>query len=653
MTNDARQRHTHLCRVIDEADQLYHSGLTPTMTDAEYDLLVKERAEIEQANTGLRSTPRVGTSSTGTKVKHLRPMLSLDNVFSVEELVNFFKLDRMRSVTPSDLVWEPKVDGLSLSLTYSGGKLIAAVTRGDGAEGDSVLANAMVIPSIPRTIKVKSDIEVRGEAYIKKEDFAELIEELEIEGTTLSNARNAAAGSLKLKDSAECARRRLSFIAYQAYGVTAASHVDVIDILLTLGFSTTTPQLLLDVNDRLVEELNHARKQLPYETDGVVIKVNDLKLRDEMGLGRRSPRWAVAYKFPPEQKITTLQSVNLQVGRTGVITPVANLLPVDLGGAIVRRASLCNFDEIARLNVAVNDHVIVVRAGEIIPKIVGVASRVLDRVEIKVPTRCPCCGEKVERTDKVAIRCTNYSCPDQIYERLAHAVSKSSLDWDGCGEAQLRALIDHGCTELADLLNIRDVSFMGIAAQAKFIVERECVKSAPLWRKLHALGAESIGKSLCQDLARRYGSLVAIVEDEDGVEAMVGPSRADKLFKEIMRQESHITSLEEAGFLFRESTPATPPGRAAGKVFVITGSLTTGTRDQVAARIEEAGGITKGSVSKSVDYLVIGDEPGGTKLKAAERLGTKTIDEDELYTILGIDRSKLESALSAVDLDDL
>jgi len=651
-------RHAALTKEIEQANYEYHATGGSTLTDDEYDSKMRELKVIEESHPELaKNSPakRVGVKTAGPKVKHQRKMLSLDNVFTPDEANDFLK-------TRADKVWEPKIDGLSLSLIYEQGRFVRATTRGDGVEGDDVTHNALVIPSIPKMVQSKNPLEVRGEVCIMKADFAKLVEEMTAEGDEpFANARNAASGSLKLKDSTECAKRKLTFVAYQLFGGKGANHIEMIGELQHAGFQTPnrwTPPMVVftSVTQELADAIDQERKALPFETDGAVIKVNDFKVRSEMGEGSKSPRWAVAYKFAPEEGISVLEAVELPIGRTGVITPVANLRPVLLNGAIVRRASLCNWDEIARLDIAVGDEVVVVRAAEVIPKVIRVHKKNPNRKEIAMPAVCPCCGGPIVKDDEVvAIRCTNLDCNEQVFQRLSHAVNKTSLDWDGCGDAQIADLMATGkCRFLSDFLAIKDVSFMGSSAKNKFLAERERIKGVPLWRKLHSLGLEGIGKTFCQELSSKYGDLLKMLDDRSGVVTIVGPNRAEKMFAQFDLLADEIGRLDELGFKFVEIQTDKRQTKASGKQFVITGTMTTGSRDKVSERIEQAGGIVKSGVSAKTDYLVVGEDPGANKTAGAKKHGTKIITEDELYVVLELDPNNLPSdPLANVNIDEL
>jgi len=651
-------RYTALRKEIEQANFEYHAAAGSTLSDLEYDLKVRELKLMESQHPELAKdspTKKVGVKTAGPKVKHARKMLSLDNVFTPDEAINFFK-------KPYVWVWEPKVDGLSLSLVYANGILVRATTRGDGVEGDDVTHNALVIDSIPKLIRGAISIEVRGEVVIFKKDFEKLVADMAKEGDEpFANARNAASGSLKLKDSAECAKRKLTFVAYQSFGTAVSDHISMIGELQQFGFQTpnrySEPMAVFaSITQKMMDDIDSKRRNLPFETDGAVIKVNGFKERAELGEGNKSPKWAVAYKFAPEEGYATLESVELPIGRTGVITPVAILSPVMLNGATVRRASLCNFDEIERLDIAVGDQVVVVRAAEVIPKVIRVYKKSDKRLPISIPTNCPCCGfDVVKDPEIVAVRCTNLECTEQVFQRLSHAVNKSSLDWDGCGDSAISELMTQGkCRWLSDFFSLQDTGFMKPAFKTKFLAERERVKSAPLWRKLHALGLDGIGKTFCQEIANKYGDLIKALDDRPGLIAIVGPNRAEKMLIQLDWLADEIDRLDSLGFKFVEQKSDKKITEATGKTFVITGSLTTGSRDKVAERIEQCGGIVKSSVSKKINYLVVGIEPGGNKTADAKKHGTICIDEMELYRILGIDPNSLESdPLSKVNIDEL
>ena len=624
---------------LHELNRKYYVGIDTGVTDAEFDQMMRELKQLELLNPEdfdpNSPTARVGSDLANgfDKVKHDRPMLSLDNTFNVDELLSFF------GGTAQGLIVEWKVDGLSLSLIYRKGRLVRAVTRGDGTQGDDVTANARTIWSIPLVLREKIDVEVRGEVYLSRDDFERLNAEcLENGDDQFANPRNAAAGTLKQKDSTIVAKRRLSFVAYHLLGEDHTTQGALVDRLDQLEFKTLGRHLV-DAGEleAMISSKEQERGNLPFDVDGLVFKIDDVRRQDELGTGTKSPRWACAYKFTPEVKHTTLERIEVQVGRTGVLTPVAVLTPVVLAGATVTRASLCNWDEIRRLQVAEGDIVSVSRQGEVIPKVLGLTSKKSSFSAHPAPAVCPCCGTAaVRESNYVAFRCPNFNCKDQAVQRLHHAVSKPCLDWDGLGEAQVRLLVDNGITRLSQLMSLDPSTVFKSALSRKFLLERERVKSQPMWRKLHALGIDGIGATTCKTLAMRYPTIDLICSaPASELKALIGDVKARSLAEGLLQlaDQMEFDHLEEHGFVFEDEVKSGP---LSGKVLCITGSLMTGTRDQVSKRIEDAGGVVKGSVGKATDYLVIGESPGGNKTSAAAKYGTKVLTEEQLYALIGI-----------------
>lgn len=637
----AAQRIATLCATLHQANHDYYVLSAPSITDAEYDRLFHELKALERDNPDLcdpnSPTCRVGAGeiSSFTKVQHSVAMLSLDNTFNLNELCAFFNDTCYRM----HVEW--KVDGLSLALRYEKGRLVRAITRGDGRQGDDVTVNARTIRDIPLVLPSEFNGEIRGEVYMSKAVFEELNRIRENEGEELfANPRNAASGTMKQKDSSEVARRKLGFFAYQMFWADAGpgprTQTELVSMLTCQGFKTPMldcVELRGDIKT-CIDRAQISRTELPYDVDGLVFKVNDIATQHELGIGTRSPKWAVAYKFPAEKKTTVLRSITVQVGRTGTLTPVAELTPVKIAGTTVKRASLCNQDEINRLNINIGDTVIVEKAGEIIPKVVGIASKRVDGAW-KMPEFCPCCNTAVKRNEgQVAYYCPNHDCPEQVFERLEHAASKRSLDIDGCGEAQLRALIEHGVKTLSGLLTISNVDFLGDASKAKFLREREKAKQAPLWRKLHALGVEGVGSSSSKELASQFSSLVEMVENPAKLKTVIGQVASQNFIKHIEANVDEIEKLDALGFKFEQDAAALGP--LTGKTFVITGAMMSGTRDKVAALIESKGGSVKPSVSRKVNFLVRGEGAGQNKTAAAEKYGTQIISEDDLYKMMGL-----------------
>ncbi|MHC4332178.1 MAG: NAD-dependent DNA ligase LigA [Planctomycetota bacterium] len=672
---DAKRLADELKEEINKHNHAYYVLAKPTVSDAEFDVLFNELKELERRWPQIADenspTQKVGSQvlSSFPKAKHAQKMLSLDNAFESGDVTTFFSGHRL--ITG---IVEPKIDGLSLSLRYKDGKLVKAITRGDGATGDDVTANAKVIKSIPLVLEHPFTVEVRGEVCMFFSVFDSLNEQLKTAGEDqFANPRNAAAGSMKQKDSRVVAKRGLSFVAYgsavpakfldDAAGFAKRevehTHDNVLKWLTKEGFMTVYnyPSNIQDVlrshfcADMAEKEYvsmavawgEDMRKLAPFPTDGLVFKVNDLALHAELGEGTRFPKWAVAYKFPPERKPTKLLGVEVSVGRHGTITPVALLEPLQLSGTTVQRASICNQDEVERLGINVGDMVYVEKSAEIIPKIMGIATKNVEGFW-KMPSKCPSCGTALTREEgKVAYRCTYHGCPAQVTERLEHALGKSALDWDGMGTVQVKNLVEIGISNLSDLLAIPDDdinSALTTAAAKKFLHERERVKKAPLWRKIHALGIEGIGRSLSQDLCARWNSLDAMVEHIDEVKTVLGDVVWSAFKDGLLMLADEIDRLQSFGYLFEEESGSI--GRLSGKVFCITGTMKSGTREEVAAKIEAAGGMVKSSVSKKVNFLINGPGAGASKANKAKKHGTAIISEEQLYEMMGVPMTVVE-----------
>jgi DNA ligase (NAD+) len=672
---DLLNREQDLITEINHHSHHYYVEHRPTITDFEFDLLLNELKAIERdLGRALPHSPtqRVGADLSGAfkKVAHKRPMLSLENVFNAEDVASFF------GGRVTELAVEPKFDGLSLALHYENGDLVLALTRGDGTQGEDVTANARTIRSIP--LKVYSPLtggtltgEIRGEAFMRRSVFTALNQQREAAGEDLfANPRNAASGSLKLKSPAEVAKRNLDFVAYGLYGefATPATHRERINLLATLGFMTPKALPCLDgttvdletppsfnqmphrspagpgqVDLFPVETIEKYRSTLDMDLDGAVLKVDSIPLQEELGLKAKSPRWACAFKFKPEEAVTVLDNIEITVGRTGQICPVAVLEPVTLEGATVTSASMMNFDEWERIGrPSPGDEVVVIRSAMVIPRTVRVHLRRSEKIW-SFPTVCPFCGTPLVR-DGVHWFDPNSECPEQVYARLRHATAKAALDWDGMGEAQIRSGIRDGkWTKLSDLFTV-DPSWLKTAALKKYLTERERVKTVPLWRKLAALGIEDVGQSSCKELAQKYRSILSISTASLGeLEALLGPVATNSLVSFVDSNAEEIETLDSLGFKFEEAGSAGP---LSGKNFVITGTLMSGGRDAVAAKIEKAGGLVKGSVSKNTSFVIVGDLPGNNKTAAAKRLGVPMIDEAALYEMMG---QKFEAAGAEFD----
>ena len=664
------------CRAAELRSQIavhnhrYYVLSEPLIPDPEYDSLVKELKELERAHPELRDpnspTARVGSDlsvSTFAKVKHDPPMLSLDNCFDEKEVWKFFDSAYAGlGIAKSMLVAEPKYDGASLQVSYDNGEFVQAATRGNGEEGDDVTLNARTITNLPLKIPFKGKLKVRGECVMKQSTFAKLNAELEKAGDELmANPRNAASGAIKLKDSRECAKRKLSFVAYQSIGGPPenTTYRGILKALDDQGFATPLGIIYTcrrDCIEHISEVICRYRKtldEMDIDYDGICFKVDSLEEREALGLATKSPRWAVAFKYPPPEALTKLKQITVQIGRTGTLTPVAELEPVTLGGAVVRRASMMNLDEVQRIGADVGDEVVVIRSAYVIPRVLRTVAT--KKSSWKMPTKCPCCDTPVVKAqiqsgEGVAYKCPNKKCPEQVYQRLLHACSKAALDMDGCGDSFVQALVKCGCEYLSDVFCIGPNGWttslneikpylsesVGKAALAKFFKSREKAKAAPLWRKLAALGAEGVGKTLCQEIATRWPSLDAILEasDED-LKAILGEVDFKSFMTCLAENAKDIERLQASGFEFKDERKT---GVLSGKTFVITGALVSGTRDRVAERIENAGGVVKASVGKNVDFLVVGEGGGRTKAAAAEKRGTTLISEATLYKMIGIDK---------------
>ena len=637
----------------------YYTHHTSMVPDAQYDLLFRELLALEKEHPEMADpnspTMRVGSNvPTGQrKVKLGVPMLSLDNVNNIEETLKFFS-----SVATQEVTIEMKLDGLSLDLKYVDGCLVQALTRGNSVEGADVTENARTIRTLPLVLREPVTIGVRGEVCWALSAFNAYNATAE---EPFANPRNGASGSMSLKDSKEVAKRNLSFVAY-SIPTGLPIHVNdqeaLLDHLETLGFMSTmtlpptkdmpglpytTCSLVKEEIEAAIKMLGDYREFIDFETDGLVIKMSSLKDQRDMGEGTRSPKWAAAYKFPPEIKETRLLNVILQVGKTGQVTPVAQLEPVSLGGTVVQRASLCNQDEMNRLGIDIGDMVYVQRSGEVIPKLIGLARPAPGKVDVnkgyQMPKTCPSCGSVLKRLEgMVHVYCPNSTgCKDQIYGKMLYAVSKEALDIDGCGDVTVTTLINAAIHSLADLYEAKDFTFLSVNQAKKLKAGLEKAKSAPLWRKLVALSIEDVGKTRCQDLTSKFNSLVSMVENDESfakVSEILGKVGTASFMSTLDGLVDDISRLEACGFKFEEE--AKVQGPLSGKSFCITGSLLSGSRDTVSALISHHGGTMKGTVTKKCDFLVMGADGGLNKASAAAKYGTQVIDEAAVYQMIGI-----------------
>ncbi len=660
------QRYAELCAEIERHNRLYYQEDAPEISDAEYDALFRELLALEAAHPELidQASPsqKVGAAALAkfAPVPHALPMLSLRNVKNAGEFEEFDQSLRTTFLARSDSIeyaCEPKLDGLAVELTYANGRLIAGSTRGDGITGENILDNLRTIAGIPQQLvpPCPSLLDVRGEVFMELADFRQLNRRQEAAGEkTFANPRNAAAGSLRQLDAGVTAARPLKFCSYgvgRLEGVAPLSQRQLLERLQSWGL----PVNLVDTavvhgSEGVVayyQQLQERRDRLAMEIDGVVAKVNDLALQRELGEVSRSPRWAVAFKFPPRQARTVVEAVGLQVGRTGAITPVAHLRPVEVSGVMVSRASLHNWDEIVRLDVRVGDQVIVERAGDVIPDVVKVLTEERRGTEqpVPLPESCPECGGVVKRQPgEVVPRCTDPLCPARLLQRLKHFVSRNAMDIEGLGEKQLQQLLDRGRIEdVADLYRLTQEDLfamerMGEVLAGKLLQAIDASRTRPLSRLLFALGIRHVGVHTAKILAKRFPSLAELAAtDMEQLKQIheIGPKVAEALadyFADPATQQL-LAKLDELGVSPAAEATVQRDGALSGLTFVITGTLAGMGRSEAEALVEQLGGRAAGSVSKKTDYLVAG-ENAGSKLDKARALGVKILDERQFFTMI-------------------
>ena len=650
-----------LYAVVEELSYRYYVLDDPYVEDMEYDrllhLLMDMEAEFPALARDDSPTKRVGgfRMNTFAPVEHTVQMGSLQDVFSHEEVREF--TDRVtgdlakEGEKPSFTV-EPKIDGLSVSLEYENGVLVRGSTRGDGFTGEDVTANLRTIPGIPLTLPENIPLlEVRGEVYMGREVFAALNAELELTGGKLfKNPRNAAAGSLRQKDPRITRKRRLDIIIFNIQRIEGrefSTHRETLAFLRDMGFNVVpdSPADSTDAIDSLIEEIGSSRGTYPYDIDGAVVKVNDLSQRTLLGSTAKVPKWAVAYKYPPEEKQTTLLRIEANVGRTGVITPVAVFEPIQLAGTTVSRAVLHNQDFIDERDIRIGDTILVRKAGEIIPEVLKSISHAENSVKFTLPAECPVCGSRTVRlADEAAVRCLNAECPAQQLRRLIHFASKDAMDIEGCGPAVAEALIDSGLvSDVADLYSLTAEKVTGVgklrekgAANLVNAIERS--KGAGLDRVIYALGIQGIGSSLAKLLADRFRNVDALLSATES-ELISIDGFGENLCSSVLStlEEPHtrelIDKLKAAGVVMEQSSPANGSDIFAGKTFVLTGTLPTLKRSEASKLITDNGGKVSGSVSKKTDYVVAGEE-AGSKLVKAQELGITVISEEELLRLI-------------------
>lgn len=648
-------------------EYLYYVLDAPEITDAEYDRMMVRLRELEarypDSIPADSPTQRVGgrASSQFTEVRHLEPLLSLGNVFSAEELRAFD--ERVRSGLPAgskvEYVMEPKIDGLACSLIYENGKLVRAATRGDGVVGENVTANVRTIRSIPLTLKVPEGeavpelLDVRGEVYMPRQAFMRLNEQRAERGESeFANPRNAAAGSLRQLDPQVTASRSLSFFAYYLVGEGAQpKHSESLALLARYGFKVSENYKVVENIDEAIKyigDFNELRQGLSYDTDGAVIKVNDVYQQRILGATGKDPRWATAYKYPPEQAETTLEDIDWRVGRTGVLTPTAVLTPVKLSGSVISRATLHNEDFIRAKDIRIGDRVVINKAGEIIPEVLRVVAekRTGDEKEVEIPSVCPECGWRVERQgEEAAIRCTNPHCPALGREGLIHFVSRDAMNIDGCGPSVINALLDAGLVrDAADLYSLRKddllkLERMGEKSADNLLAALDESKKNELDKLLFALGIRHVGAKVARILATEFGSMEKLQQAQPEELAQIrdiGDKIAESAvtWLNVPANIDLVERLAAAGLTMTFTPPASQEDNPFfGKTLVFTGTMPTLGRAEAKTMAQDVGAKVSGSVSKKTDYVIAGAE-AGSKLEKAQQLGVTVIDEAEFLRLL-------------------
>ena len=655
---EPKQRIEELTKLLNDAGYRYYVLDDPTMPDFEYDRLLRELEDLEKANPELAlpdsPTKRVGGQAVNTfgEVTHAVPLMSLQDVFSLEELDDF--LVRTKEAVPgAQFSVEPKIDGLSVALEYVDGQFVRGATRGDGNVGEDVTENLRTIRSIPMALEgAPARLIVRGEVFMPKKTFHALNEALEENGEkTFANPRNAAAGSLRQKDPKVTAKRKLDILVFNvqlAEGKTFVSHAETLEYLKSLHFKVIPYKLLSDVEkiSKEVIRINEEREKLSCDIDGAVIKLDDLAARERLGNTAKFPRWAVAYKYPPEEKETLVEDIVIQVGRTGVLTPKAVVAPVRLAGTTVTNATLHNQDFISRLDIRIGDTVRIRKAGEIIPEIleVNLSKRPEGAQPYFLPKKCPVCGAAVERDEDGAfLRCTGAECPAQLSRNIAHFVSRDAMDIEGLGSALVDSLIEKGAIRSpADIyyLTMDELSGLwksGTKAAQKLLDAIAASKSQDVSRLIFALGIRQVGAKTGKSLAAAFGSLDKLMEaslEELTQVPDIGEVTAESICEWFAQPQSRhmVRRLKEAGVNF-ESKRVVTDTRFAGKTIVLTGALSRFTREEATEKIELFGGKASGSVSKKTSFVVAGENAGSKERKARE-LGIPVLTEDEFLEML-------------------
>ena len=656
---DIQKRIEELTRILNDANYRYYVLDDPKIPDFEYDGLLRELEDLEHENPHLAKqdspTQRVGGEALSRfeKVTHAVPLMSLQDVFSLEELDDF--LFKIKETYPdADFTVEPKVDGLSVALEYVNGEFIRGSTRGDGTVGEDVTENLKTIRSIPMKLQnAPSRLIVRGEVFMPKSSFAKLNAQQEAEGKGLfANPRNAAAGSLRQLDPKIAAKRGLDILVFNvqlADGVRFKTHAESLDYLRNLQFKVIPYAVFSDIPsiNQQVLSINEDREHLSCDIDGAVIKLNELQLREELGATTKVPRWAVAYKYPPEIKSTVVEDIIVQVGRTGVLTPKAIVKPVRLAGTTVTNATLHNQDFVSERDIRIGDTVQIRKAGEIIPEIlsVDISKRPVNTIAYRLPCKCPVCGAATKKDEDGAfVRCTGVECPAQLSRNIAHYVSRDAMDIDGLGDSIVESLIERGLIKSpADIyyLSLEQMKSLwqkGDIAAKKLLEAIEKSKQQDLSRLIFALGIRQVGAKTGKVLASTFGELdclmdatVAELTEIDDIGTVTAQSIVD-WFRQ-PQSRNMIERLREAGVNFSNKRTISDT-RFSGITFVLTGALSKFTREEATEKIELFGGKVSGSVSKNTKYVVVGENAGSKERKARE-LGIQILSEDDFLAMIG------------------
>ncbi len=667
INNNILSKHKTLKEEVKRHNRLYHSKDKPEITDFDFDQLFQELIDLESKYPDLdisdSPTQKVGgeANSPFKKVKHRKPMLSLANSYNTDDIVEFdervkkfLRIDKSENVA-IEYFAELKLDGLSMELVYEGGKLVRALTRGDGAVGEDVLLNVKKIRSIPEKINHKELLEVRGEVIILKEDFASLNKFLEENDLfTFANPRNAAAGAIRrLEGPSYGEKLKLSFFAYATgdyEGIKFETQKQLEDKLEKLGFPVVEKKLVC-VSDNIQDivayynSIEKQRSELPFDIDGIVIKVNKFSLQDDLGLVARSPRWATAAKFQPVQAETIIERIDVQVGRTGALTPVAIMKPVKVGGVTITNATLHNQDELSKKDVRIGDTVIIQRAGDVIPEVVRVVleKRPKNAKAFIIPTECPICSSKAEKAeDEAVLRCTNAFCPAIITESIKHFISRRAMNMEKVGDRLIEILVEKELIKSAsDLYTLKKEDLLALDRQGEKSVDNilksiEASKKSTLNRFIYGLGIRFVGEQTAKLLADHYLKMPAMMETTaDELEKIpeIGPKVSASILQWLKqkRNQKEIAELLKSGITFEEKKRSST-GKLSGQSFVVTGTLPV-KRDEAHAMIEENGGKLLSGVSSKLNYLVIGED-GGSKIDKAESLGVKMISWDDFLKLL-------------------